>query len=152
MSVNLLDGAGDVPGKDQMSGMRAGSDVLCASRGYDTGVAQKAVSTGHADAIAFGRRFLATPDLVKRVELGKPLNQYHRETFYTQDQARILAPDTSLTGQPVSDAALVRWSPCRIRRAVQPALPAQLMLQHGPSGSEIARDECEVQCRACLIP
>lgn len=74
--------------KDQVSGMGASSDVLCVSRGYDTGVAQKAVSTGHADAIAFGRRFLATPDLVKRVELGKPLNQYHRETFYTQDQAR----------------------------------------------------------------
>ena len=108
MSVNLLDGVDDVPGKDQVSGMRASSDVLCVSRGYDTGIAQKAVSTGHADAIAFGRRFLATPDLVKRVELGKPLNQYHRETFYTQDQARILAPDTALTGQSGYDAALVR--------------------------------------------
>jgi 12-oxophytodienoic acid reductase len=49
---------------------------------------KKAVASGHADAIAFGRRFLATPDMVKRVELGAPLNQYHRETFYTQDQAR----------------------------------------------------------------
>ncbi len=46
------------------------------------------MASGHADAIAFGRRFLATPDMVKRVELGAPLNQYHRETFYTQDQAR----------------------------------------------------------------
>jgi len=63
-----------------------------ARRGYDTELGKKAVATGHADAIAFGRRFLATPDMVKRVELGAPLNQYHRETFYTQDQARAREP------------------------------------------------------------
>ena len=48
------------------------------------------MASGHADAVAFGRRFLATPDMVKRVRLHAPLNQYHRETFYTQDQARAL--------------------------------------------------------------
>ena len=62
----------------------------CARSGYNTEVAEKAVASGHADAVAFGRRFLATPDMVKRVRLHAPLNQYHRETFYTQDQARSL--------------------------------------------------------------
>ena len=60
-------------------------------RGYNTELGEKAVATGHADAVAFGRRFLATPDMVKRVKLHAPLNQYHRETFYTQDQVRTLS-------------------------------------------------------------
>ena len=60
-------------------------------RGYNTEVGEEAVASGHADAVAFGRRFLATPDMVKRVRLHAPLNQYHRDTFYTQDQARLLS-------------------------------------------------------------
>eukprot|EP00887_Chlorella_sp_A99_P000665 scaffold5.g665.t1 len=39
---------------------------------------------GHADLVAFGRYFLANPDLPLRFCLDAPLNRYHRETFYTQ--------------------------------------------------------------------
>ena len=35
--------------------------------------------------IAFGRHFIANPDLPKRIELGLPLNPYDRSTFYGYD-------------------------------------------------------------------
>ncbi|KAM0911695.1 hypothetical protein ACQ4PT_013304 [Festuca glaucescens] len=37
------------------------------------------------DLVAYGRMFLANPDLPKRFELGAALNKYDRSTFYTQD-------------------------------------------------------------------
>ncbi|KAM1292988.1 hypothetical protein ACFX2H_019708 [Malus domestica] len=45
----------------------------------------RAVGEGRADLIAYGRIFLANPDLPKRFELNAPLNKYNRETFYTPD-------------------------------------------------------------------
>jgi N-ethylmaleimide reductase len=41
--------------------------------------------TRDADLVAFGRHFLASPDLPKRIKLGLPLNAYDRATFYTRD-------------------------------------------------------------------
>ncbi len=38
---------------------------------------------GLADLVAFGRKFLANPDLVKRIELGAELNKPNPDTFYT---------------------------------------------------------------------
>ena len=35
-----------------------------------------------ADAVAFGRMFIANPDLVERIRHGLPLNAYDRSTFY----------------------------------------------------------------------
>ena len=55
----------------------------CASGGYDRAKAIDAVSSGRADAIAFGRHYLANPDLPLRLQQGLPLNQYNRSTFYT---------------------------------------------------------------------
>jgi N-ethylmaleimide reductase len=37
---------------------------------------------GGADAIAFGRHYISTPDLVERIRLGRALNPYNRATFY----------------------------------------------------------------------
>ncbi|KAK9845295.1 hypothetical protein WJX81_002650 [Elliptochloris bilobata] len=65
---------------------KAWHGVFFVAGGYNTELGVRAVAASHADAVAFGRRFLATPDMVKRVQLGAPLNQYHRATFYTQDQ------------------------------------------------------------------
>jgi 2,4-dienoyl-CoA reductase-like NADH-dependent reductase (Old Yellow Enzyme family) len=42
------------------------------------------LASGRADAIAFGRPFLANPDLVARLKANAPLNQPDPETFYTQ--------------------------------------------------------------------
>jgi 2,4-dienoyl-CoA reductase-like NADH-dependent reductase (Old Yellow Enzyme family) len=38
---------------------------------------------GDADAVAFGRYFVANPDLPLRIESGLKLNDYDRETFYS---------------------------------------------------------------------
>jgi N-ethylmaleimide reductase len=39
-------------------------------------------SCQHADAIAFGRLFIANPNLVERIKQNKPLNPPDRSTFY----------------------------------------------------------------------
>jgi N-ethylmaleimide reductase len=46
-----------------------------------TGAAQ-AVENKYADAIAFGRLFIANPDLVRRIREDLPLNTFDRSTFY----------------------------------------------------------------------
>ncbi|QOZ78769.1 alkene reductase [Bradyrhizobium sp. CCBAU 53351] len=51
---------------------------------YDIDRAQADLDGGAADAISFGRAFLANPDLVERLRLGAPLNDAQRETFYSQ--------------------------------------------------------------------
>lgn len=45
----------------------------------------RALSENRADLVAYGRLFLANPDLPKRFELNAPLNKYDRNTFYTSD-------------------------------------------------------------------
>jgi N-ethylmaleimide reductase len=50
-------------------------------------MAAAAVSNGHADLVAFGRLFIANPDLVERFRLNAPLNEPDRATFYGGDAA-----------------------------------------------------------------
>jgi len=50
--------------------------------GYDAESAARIVADGTADAVAFGRTFVANPDLVERLRLGLPLNRWDRPTFY----------------------------------------------------------------------
>ncbi|KAF2296976.1 hypothetical protein GH714_013924 [Hevea brasiliensis] len=45
----------------------------------------QAIAENRADLVAYGRLFLANPDLPRRFELNAPLNKYNRETFYTPD-------------------------------------------------------------------
>ncbi len=53
-----------------------------ANGGYEKENAESAIISGKADAIAFGRSFLANPDLPKRLELGVALNDPDQSTFY----------------------------------------------------------------------
>ncbi|GAB4839508.1 12-oxophytodienoate reductase 1 [Ancistrocladus abbreviatus] len=53
--------------------------------GYDREDGNRAVASGHADLVAYGRLFLANPDLPRRFELDAPLNKYNRETFVIPD-------------------------------------------------------------------
>lgn len=46
--------------------------------------AQAAIDSGVADAIAFGRTFLANPDLPERLKTGAPLNKDDPKTWYSQ--------------------------------------------------------------------
>lgn len=58
------------------------SGSLISAGGYDGAEAMKVVESGIADAIAFGRLFIANPDLPERLKRGLDLNQYNRATFY----------------------------------------------------------------------
>jgi N-ethylmaleimide reductase len=55
--------------------------------GYDGPRGKEAIRTGHADAIAYGRAFLANPDLPRRLQLGAALNEPDPTTFYGGDAA-----------------------------------------------------------------
>jgi len=50
--------------------------------GYDRVRGEEALRTGHADAVAYGRAFLANPDLPRRLQLGAALNEPDPKTFY----------------------------------------------------------------------
>ena len=77
----------DQPDQATLS-MRNDSDGLIMSESRDTTAAYRpesaalAIEKNHADAIAFGRLFIANPDLVRRIKESKPLNAYDRSTFY----------------------------------------------------------------------
>ncbi len=51
---------------------------------YTAETAQQALDSGVADGIAFGRPFIANPDLVNRLRTGAPLAEWDTKTFYTQ--------------------------------------------------------------------
>lgn len=51
--------------------------------GFDGTRAQEALARGDADLIAFGRPFIANPDLVERLRRGAPLAAPDPATFYT---------------------------------------------------------------------
>ncbi|KAL8133191.1 putative 12-oxophytodienoate reductase 11 [Apium graveolens] len=53
--------------------------------GYDREDGNNAVAENCTDLVAYGRQFLANPDLPKRFELNAPLNKYDRNTFYLSD-------------------------------------------------------------------
>jgi N-ethylmaleimide reductase len=55
---------------------------LLSAAAYTPDSAALAIEQKHADAIAFGRLFLANPDLVERISGNYPLNHYDRSTFY----------------------------------------------------------------------
>lgn len=55
---------------------------IIAAGGFTGASAEVAVSTGGADAVAFGRLFISNPDLVDRLRSGAPIARYNRATFY----------------------------------------------------------------------
>jgi N-ethylmaleimide reductase len=56
--------------------------VFISAGGYTPDTAKQVVENGEAEAIAFGRLFIANPDLPERIKSGKHLNPYNRNTFY----------------------------------------------------------------------
>jgi N-ethylmaleimide reductase len=55
---------------------------MIAAGGFDYGKAIDILQKGDTDLVAFGRHFIANPDLVYRFKNDIPLNQYDRDTFY----------------------------------------------------------------------
>jgi N-ethylmaleimide reductase len=56
-----------------------------ANNGYDFALANKVLAANEADLIAFGKLFIANPDLVERLKRGAPLNAPDKATFYGGD-------------------------------------------------------------------
>jgi N-ethylmaleimide reductase len=58
------------------------SRTLIAAGGFTPASAETIIEAGNADLVAFGRHFIANPDLPERFRRGLPLNRYDRSTFY----------------------------------------------------------------------
>lgn len=58
------------------------------------------VKNGDADFVAFGRHFIANPDLVERLRNGWELNKYDRSTFYGAEP-----PEKGYNDYPFYEAA-----------------------------------------------
>jgi N-ethylmaleimide reductase len=58
------------------------SGAYMANNGYDFDLATKVLAANQADLIAFGKPFIANPDLVERLKAGAPLNTPDKATFY----------------------------------------------------------------------
>lgn len=56
--------------------------ALISAGGYDQQDGERAIQEQRADAIAYGRWFIANPDLPERFAAGAALNPYDRKTFY----------------------------------------------------------------------
>ncbi len=55
---------------------------LLSAAAYTPESAAEVIDKKHADAVAFGRLFVANPDLVERIKENRPLNPPDRSTFY----------------------------------------------------------------------
>ncbi|HEX4880573.1 MAG TPA: alkene reductase, partial [Limnobacter sp.] len=53
-----------------------------ANNGYTRELAIEAVQQGQADAVSFGRLYIANPDLVERLKHDAPMNEPDPSTFY----------------------------------------------------------------------
>lgn len=64
---------------------RAYQGTFMSAGGFTRELGMTAIADRDADLIAYGRIFIANPDLVYRFKINAPLNEYVRETFYTHD-------------------------------------------------------------------
>lgn len=68
-------------------GRRYFGDRLIANESFDLAEAQQAVAAGEVSAVAFGRSFIANPDLPSRLRRGLPLAKFDKSTLYTPGDA-----------------------------------------------------------------
>ncbi|HWW26053.1 MAG TPA: alkene reductase [Caulobacter sp.] len=59
--------------------------VYIVNEKFTATTAQAALDAGKADAVAFGKAYIANPDLVERLRVGAPLNDPDPTTFYGGD-------------------------------------------------------------------
>lgn len=85
--VHLVDhsamGAPEVPSSIKKSFRRVFAGTLILSGGYDVQRAEQDLEAGKCDLVAFGRPFIANPDLVERWQRNAPLNEPDMTTFYS---------------------------------------------------------------------
>lgn len=77
---------------------------LISNGAFDRDKAEAMIGAGLCDAVAFGRPYIANPDLVERFRTGAALAQPDQDTFY-QGGERGYTDYPAATGQPGSGAA-----------------------------------------------
>jgi N-ethylmaleimide reductase len=84
--IHVIEGATggprDVAPFDYGSLRKRFKGAYMANNGYDFDLATKVLAAGAADLIAFGKPYIANPDLVERLKKGAPLNTPDKATFY----------------------------------------------------------------------
>jgi N-ethylmaleimide reductase len=75
-------GPRDVASFDYASLRKRFSNTYLANNGYDLELASARLAADQADLIAFGRPFVANPDLVERLKTGAPLAALDPKTLY----------------------------------------------------------------------
>lgn len=83
-NMEVVDGRHQIP-HVHLSMRKAFKGTFILSGGFDREEGNKVIKEGYADLVAYGRSFLANPDLPRRFEFNAPLNKYDRSTFYTSD-------------------------------------------------------------------
>ncbi len=79
----VTQGPRDVPGSFDFQILRRSfKGLYIANNGYDLDLALKVRQQNLADLIAFGRLYIANPDLVERLRIGAPLSVPDRATFF----------------------------------------------------------------------
>jgi 2,4-dienoyl-CoA reductase-like NADH-dependent reductase (Old Yellow Enzyme family) len=75
--------------RESLTGARLGpalkkafGGVLVANEGFTPETGAATLAAGEADAVAFGKLFIANPDLPRRIALNAPLNTWNAATFY----------------------------------------------------------------------
>ncbi len=58
--------------------------IYIANEGFTKETAEHVLADNEADAVAFGKAFIANPDLPQRLRLNAALNEQHPETFFGQ--------------------------------------------------------------------
>jgi len=76
-------GAPPVPADFKLRLRAAFNGLFILSGGFDATTAEAALVEKRGDLVAFGRAFLANPDLVERMRVGAALNAPDMATFYT---------------------------------------------------------------------
>jgi len=76
-------GAPAVPAGIKAALRKAFDGPFIAAGGFDAASAERVLESGEADLVAFGRPFLANPDLVARMQAAAPMNELDMATFYT---------------------------------------------------------------------
>lgn len=70
--------------RQQLREAFTGTLICCG--GYTAAEGEELIAKGLADAVAFGRPYIANPDLVERFAAGAELNKPERATFYGGDE------------------------------------------------------------------
>ena len=76
-------GPRELTGFDYAWARQAFKGTYIANNGYTREMAIDAIESGSADAVSFGRMFIANPDLVERLKVNAALNEANPKTFYT---------------------------------------------------------------------